>query len=305
MRKLNELEVGTKKEINVLVTGLEERMTKNNRPYVVFQVTDGETVADVRKWDATVAEYDCLKDTVVNMDIRTSVYNNNRTYDTDMVLPTSLPASDYVRKVPEDIAMMMSSIMDRVKKIEMPELRDMLLAILMDYKQPLMYWAAAKSMHHNLYGGLIYHMYRMGKNADLQCDLYPMLNRDLLVCGVYLHDIGKLMELDTSIMGSAEYTLTGSLLGHLYLGMNLLEDYALRFKIPEDTKLQLLHMMASHHGKQEYGAIVVPKTLEAEMLHFLDMIDSKMYAMEDALSNMGEDQNSALVKSVNSTIYRF
>lgn len=90
-----------------------------------------------------------------------------------------------------------------------------------------------------------------------------------------------------------------------YLGMNLLEDYALRFKIPEDTKLQLLHMIASHHGKQEYGAIVVPKTIEAEMLHFLDMIDSKMYAVEDALNNMGEDQNSTLVKSMNSTIYRF
>ena len=57
-----------------------------------------------------------------------------------------------------------------------------------------MYWAAAKSMHHNLYGGLLYHIYRMGKNADMQCDLYPMINRDLLICGVYLHDIGKLME---------------------------------------------------------------------------------------------------------------
>jgi len=305
MRKLNELEVGTKKDLNVLVIGLEERMTKNNRPYVVFQVTDGESVADIRKWDATAAEYECYKDTVVNMDIRTSLYNNNRSYDTDMVLPTPLPASDFVRKVPEDIATMMSSIMDRVKKIEMPELRDMLLAILMDYKQPLMYWAAAKSMHHNLYGGLIYHMYRMGKNADLQCDIYPMLNRDLLICGVYLHDIGKLQELDTSIMGSADYTLTGSLLGHLFLGMNLVEEYTLRFKLPEELKLQLLHMIASHHGKQEYGALVVPKTLEAEMLHFLDMIDSKMYAIEDTLINMGDDQNSALVKSLNSTIYRF
>ena len=117
MRKLNELEVGTKKELNVLVTGLEERMTKNNRPYVVFQVTDGETVADVRKWDATVAEYESYENTVVNMDIRTSVYNNNRSYDTDMILPTPLPASDFVRKVPEDIAMMMSSIMERVKQI--------------------------------------------------------------------------------------------------------------------------------------------------------------------------------------------
>lgn len=124
MRKLNELEVGTKKELNVLVTGLEERMTKNNRPYVVFQVTDGETVADVRKWDATVAEYESYENTVVNMDIRTSVYNNNRSYDTDMILPTPLPASDFVRKVPEDIAMMMSSIMERVKQISSPELRE-------------------------------------------------------------------------------------------------------------------------------------------------------------------------------------
>lgn len=201
MRKLNELEVGTKKEINVLVTGLEERMTKNNRPYVVFKVTDGEITADVRKWDSTLAEYSCFKDTVVNMDIRTSVYNDNRSYDTDIILPTSLPVTDFVRKVPEDISMMMSSILERVKQISTPELREMLFGIIMDFKQPLMYWAAAKSMHHNLYGGLLYHMYRMGKNADLQCDIYPMLNRDLLICGVYLHDIGKLQELDTSIMG--------------------------------------------------------------------------------------------------------
>ena len=232
MRKLNELEVGTKKELNVLVTGLEERMTKNNRPYVVFQVTDGETVADVRKWDATVAEYESYENTVVNMDIRTSVYNNNRSYDTDMILPTPLPASRFCAKgtgrhCNDDVIHHGTGETDFL-----PELREMLLAIFIDYKQPLMYWAAAKSMHHNLYGGLIYHMYRMGKNADFQCDLYPMLNRDLLICA-YLHDIGKLMELDTSkIMGSENYTLTGSLLGHLYLGMNYLKTmhFALRFQ---------------------------------------------------------------------------
>lgn len=303
--KLKELEVGNRTNVNVLVIDLEERMTKTNRPYIVFQVTDGETVIDVRKWDSTMTEYAHLKNTVVDMSIRTSVYNDNRSYDTDILLPTALPVTDFIRKVPEDVQMMMSSITERVSQITEPELKDMMAAILIDFRSKIMYWAAAKSMHHNLYGGLLYHMYRMGKNADMQCDLYPMLNRDLLICGVYLHDIGKLMELDTSIMGSAEYTLTGNLLGHLYLGMNLLEDYALRFKLPEELKLQLLHMIASHHGKQEYGAIVVPKTLEAEMLHFLDMIDSKMYAMEDALTNMGEDQNSILVKSINTTIYRF
>lgn len=303
--KLKELEVGNRTNVNVLVIDLEERMTKTNRPYIVFQVTDGETVIDVRKWDSTMTEYAHLKNTVVDMSIRTSVYNDNRSYDTDILLPTALPVTDFIRKVPEDVQMMLSSITKRVSQITEPELKDMMAAILIDFRSKIMYWAAAKSMHHNLYGGLLYHMYRMGKNADMQCDLYPMLNRDLLICGVYLHDIGKLMELDTSIMGSAEYTLTGNLLGHLYLGMNLLEDYALRFKLPEELKLQLLHMIASHHGKQEYGAIVVPKTLEAEMLHFLDMIDSKMYAIEDALTNMGEDQNSTLVKSINTTIYRF
>lgn len=303
--KLKELEVGNRTNVNVLVIDLEERMTKTNRPYIVFQVTDGETVIDVRKWDSTMTEYAHLKNTVVDMSIRTSVYNDNRSYDTDILLPTALPVTDFIRKVPEDVQMMMSSITKRVSQITEPELKDMMAAILIDFRSKIMYWAAAKSMHHNLYGGLLYHIYRMGKNADMQCDLYPMINRDLLICGVYLHDIGKLMELDTSIMGSAEYTLTGNLLGHLYLGMNLLEDYALRFKLPEELKLQLLHMIASHHGKQEYGAIVVPKTLEAEMLHFLDMIDSKMYAIEDALTNMGEDQNSTLVKSINTTIYRF
>ena len=303
--KLKELEVGNRTNVNVLVIDMEERMTKTNRPYVVFQVTDGETVIDVRKWDSTVAEYSHLKNTVVDMSIRTSVYNDNRSYDTDILLPTALPVTDFIRKVPEDVQMMMSSIMERVSQITVPELKDMMAAILIDFRSKLMYWAAAKSMHHNLYGGLLYHIYRMGKNADMQCDFYPMINRDLLICGVYLHDIGKLMELDTSILGSAEYTTEGNLLGHHYLGMNMIEDYAIRFKLPDTLKLQLLHMIASHHGRQEYGAIVVPKTMEAQMLHFLDMIDSKIYAFEDAIQNMEEGQNTAMVKSINTTIYRF
>lgn len=96
--KLKELEVGNRTNVNVLVIDLEERMTKTNRPYVVFQVTDGETVIDVRKWDSTVAEYSHLKNTVVDMSIRTSVYNDNRSYDTDILLPTALPVTDFIIK---------------------------------------------------------------------------------------------------------------------------------------------------------------------------------------------------------------
>ena len=127
---------------------MEERMTKTNRPYIVFQVTDGETTADVRKWDSTLDEYIQFKDTVVNMDIRTSVYNDNRSYDTDILLPSTLPVTDFIRKVPEDVQMMMTSIMERVSQITVPELKDMMAAILIDFRSKLMYWAAAKSMHH-------------------------------------------------------------------------------------------------------------------------------------------------------------
>lgn len=300
MLKLKDLDLGVREKLDVLVTDVAEAETKTKKPYVIFVVTDGDTVAKVRKWDCRGIEYERAVNRVVSMNVKSSMYGGEVTYDTDMAVYSDASVSDFVRKVPEEIGKMYEEITKRVKRFQDESLRNMMLTVLEQNEEKLMYWAAAKSQHHALYGGLLYHMYRMGKNADMQCDIYSTLNRDILVAGAYLHDIGKLKELETNSLGNADYTTEGNLLGHLYLGMETLEKY--KESVDEKTLMHLKHMIASHHGTLEWGAIVEPKTAEAQMLHFLDMMDSRMYTFEEQYKDMESDSFS---KTGKGQIYKF
>lgn len=306
MIKFRDLDLGIREPMEVLILAVTERETKNGKPYVVFQVTDGEKTVDVKKWDCRSVEYEAAVQRVLSMNIKASMYGSEITYDTDKAVASyTHPATDFIQKVPEDITAMLSDVKTRIGTVKDAALREMMQAVLADYKEKLSYWAAAVSVHHALYGGLLYHMYRMGKNADTQCTIYPDLNRDLLLCGAYLHDIGKLMELETSPLGAVEYTTDGNLLGHAYLGMELVEIYGQKHQVDPQIILQLKHMIASHHGNLEWGAVTTPKTIEAQMLHFLDMIDSKMYVYEQETEDLQPGESSEYIRSMGSLIYKF
>ncbi|MBR4555936.1 MAG: HD domain-containing protein, partial [Clostridiales bacterium] len=159
--------------------------------------------------------------------------------------------------------------------------------------------SAAKAMHHNLYGGLAYHTFRMIKSAYAVCEVYTLLNRELLVCGTALHDIGKLFEMKTSDTGIATYTDMGNLFGHPLLGIEMIDHEVWnknqanggRSYNAEQVAV-LKHMIASHHGQPEWGAIRVPSTPEAMMLHELDMIDSRMYMYEENFKDIAAGSSS-------------
>lgn len=141
---------------------------------------------------------------------------------------------------------------------------------------------AAKSMHHAYLGGLLEHTLSVLGLAGRACDHYPDLNRDLVLAGVLLHDVGKTAEL--SYTRSFGYTDAGNLLGHIAL-----ETLWVQKRIdalpgfPEELCLHLLHIMLSHHGRLEYGSPVVPKTPEALLVHYLDDLDGKLESMFRAL----------------------
>ena len=153
-------------------------------------------------------------------------------------------------------------------------------------KEKLLRWSAAKSMHHNCYGGLLYHSLRMALSAKRICQIYTKANRGLVIIGCLLHDIGKLKELDTDIMGNASYTVNGNLFGHLMLGVRMVEDYTKDLTINSDELEQLQHIIASHHYNQEWGAISQPKTIEAFIVAKLDDFDAKMYMIEKGLDEL-------------------
>jgi 3'-5' exoribonuclease len=137
---------------------------------------------------------------------------------------------------------------------------------------------AATSLHHAYIGGLLEHTLQLLQVADRILPLYPGLNRDIVLAGLFLHDLGKTMEL--SWEGTFAYTAAGNLLGHTVQGVILLRSTAAKVRqsghdIPEAALLVLQHIVLSHHGQLEFGATKVPATPEAIFVHHLDNLDAK------------------------------
>jgi 3'-5' exoribonuclease len=137
---------------------------------------------------------------------------------------------------------------------------------------------AAKTLHHAYIGGLLDHVVSLFRSCDLVCRNYPQVNRDLLLTGVFLHDIGKIHEL--AYNRSFSYTTRGQLLGHMVIELEMLQaKLALVPDFPPELKTLLEHLIISHHGEYEFGSPKLPMFPEALLLHYMDDLDSKMEAM--------------------------
>ena len=137
---------------------------------------------------------------------------------------------------------------------------------------------AAKSLHHAHLGGLLEHTLSVLGMAERACAHYGDLNRDLVVAGVLLHDVGKTAEL--TYQRSFGYSDAGNLLGHISMEADWISRAAATLPdFPEALRLQILHVVLSHHGRLEYGSPVLPKTPEALLVHYLDDLDGKLEAM--------------------------
>src|SRR5207302_1678050 len=137
---------------------------------------------------------------------------------------------------------------------------------------------AAKTLHHAYIGGLLDHVVSLFRSCDLVCRNYPQVNRDLLLTGAFLHDIGKIHEL--TYKRSFSYTTRGQLLGHMIIELEMLQTKLAQFPdFPLEFKTLLEHLIISHHGQYEFGSPKLPMFPEALMLHYLDDLDSKMESM--------------------------
>ncbi len=149
---------------------------------------------------------------------------------------------------------------------------------------------AAKSMHHVYLGGLLEHTLSILGMAERACGHYAELNRDLVVAGVFLHDVGKTTEL--SYERSFGYTDQGNLVGHISTEVQWINREADRIQgFPDELRMQLVHIVLSHHGKLEFGSPVLPKTPEALLVHYLDDLDGKLEIMFRGIRDDGGDGN--------------
>lgn len=144
---------------------------------------------------------------------------------------------------------------------------------------------AARSMHHAYIGGLLEHTISMAALARHLAVHYDYVNKDLLLSGALLHDIGKALEY--SLGEGFAPSDDGRLVGHIVRGVVLIEQAAAELDFPKEALQQLVHLIVSHHGTQEWGSPVAPKTLEAVLLHQIDLLDSRIGGFLDHVGNDG------------------
>lgn len=144
---------------------------------------------------------------------------------------------------------------------------------------------AARSMHHAYVGGLLEHSLSMATIARHLALHYPHVNSDLLLCGALLHDVGKGYEY--ALSEGFAHSEDGRLVGHIVRGVVLIERAAAELGFPPDELQQLIHLIVSHHGTTEWGSPIVPKTLEAVLLHQIDLLDSRIGGFMDHVGNDG------------------
>jgi 3'-5' exoribonuclease len=193
--------------------------------------------------------------------------------------------ADFVVQSSRDIGEMWAELQGWVASLRDPDLKALLEAFLSDAEiaRALKEAPAAKGLHHAWIGGLLEHILSLMGMAELAAQHYPEANRDLLLTGVVLHDIGKLRELSWGT--SFDYTLEGQLLGHITIGIGMIEQKIAGIpNFPAAKRLLVEHLVLSHHGEYEYGSPKLPMTAEAILLHYLDNLDAKMQTVRSELA---------------------
>ncbi len=164
--------------------------------------------------------------------------------------------------------------------------RSLLNAILLDpqFLSQFVNAPAAKQMHHAYIGGLLEHTLSMATIADQLSNHYPYVNKNRLIAGTLLHDIGKVVEY--KVDEGFAYSEDGRLVGHIIRGIIIIEKAAAKLDNFPDAELRdLIHLIASHHGTQEWGSPILPKTVEAVLLHQIDLLDSRVQGFLDYVKN--------------------
>ena len=274
------LKVGDRVE-KVMVVARKVKRDFSGGTFLLFQFTDKESFLKAVYWDPPRdVESDVGVNDVVRVRGEIQDYHGslqlkvNRidkldesNYDPALFLPSSSRSGD---ELYDEILKLISSINDE-------NLRALLQTIFEGegFREAFLRAPAAKGWHHSFVGGLAEHVNDMAQLALKAVEVYAGVNRDLLLAGVLVHDLGKIQEL--SITNHIEYSDKGRLLGHISLGVEFLKEHIRGMDdFPDDLEVTLKHMILSHHGSLDNGSPIVPMTVEALLLHYIDNMDAQV-----------------------------
>ncbi len=257
---------------------------KTGEPYLALTLGDRSGQIEAKMWDNVEEVLNAFEqDDFLKIKGLVNKYKNRfqlTIHKLRKLGDSEIEFDDYLPKTTKDIEQLWRTLADFVSSFRDPHLRSLVQSFMADPEIATAYRnaPAAKTLHHAYIGGLLDHVISLFRSCDLMCQNYSQINRDLLLTGAFLHDIGKIHELTYN--RSFSYTTRGQLLGHMMIELEMLQSKLASIPdFPAGLKTLLEHMIISHHGEYEFGSPKLPMFPEALVLHYLDDLDSKMEAM--------------------------
>jgi 3'-5' exoribonuclease len=313
-RFINEIEPGELINDVYMVAEPVLRSTTRGDLYMAMFLSDKTGRLDGRMWQATEAVYKSLpKPGFVHIEGRSELYQNKLQIvvnNINVIDAGKVAIEDFLAHTDRDVKQMFDEVKKIVARIENPQLKALVGEFLADDELMAKFrnCPAAMKIHHDYLGGLLEHTYDMLRVAAAILPLYEQVQADLVLAGIFLHDIGKTEELSYDMAFS--YTDSGQLLGHISQSLVMLNRKADALaakgtKIDQAVLDALGHIILSHHGEYEFGSPKLPATPEAFMVYYIDDLDAKINQVTDAIESEQSDSNWTGWKSALQTkLYR-
>lgn len=323
IKKIFNMVVDQLTDMTLMVVDVKDRgPAASGSPYVTADLFDGQKKVPVNFFENTVetlAKQGLVEDAIISIKLRKTIGKSANSFyynQEGWALNTNptITAADFKHMAPINPDTNFDWLIEQVKAVDSnpdcigpyKSISYLTQELLKENEEAFKRSSAAVTMHHNFLSGLLYHTVRMVSMAERTCETYKSLDKELLICATALHDIGKVSCYDTKDVGESEITVEGRLLDHAVVGIMMIHD-ASKKNLYNPEKIQMLeHMLASHHGKKEWDAITTPAFPEAEMLHLIDMIDSRMNMFEEAYKGQlpGTISEEKVYGLENSVIYK-
>lgn len=279
-------------QLNEVITGfyliksVDVKTGSNGKKYMDFVLGDKTGEINAKLWDADEEKQELFKaQMLVKVKALVNSWQNVLQLKIEKIRQVEarddVNIEDFVPCAPYEPEFMYNEILKYINNMANPQIKALVLKLFESYKDKLMYYPAAKKNHHSIRTGLLYHIMTMLSLGKKICEIYTFLNSDLLYAGIILHDLAKMEEMDSSDLGIVnDYTVEGTLLGHITQGIKNVEMVARELNIDKEIVMLVQHMILSHHYEPEYGSPVKPMIPEAEILHHIDIIDARMFDMK-------------------------
>ena len=290
----------------LLVRSSDQRTGSNGSKYLDMNLTDRTGEINCKMWDGTVAPPPA--GTVIKVRGLVQEYNGRTQLRIERMRPAQeedhVDLSRLVPCAPEKPEDMLREINDTIDRFASEDLKKLVREMLRMAGDRLMWFPAGQRLHHAERSGLLHHTTGMLRLAEHVIEAYPFLHGDLLRAGVILHDLSKISEMKSDEMGNvSDYTRDGLLIGHLVRGVAQLSQAAKNVGVEGEMVVLLEHMIISHHGEAEYGSPRQPMFPEAEVLHWIDLLDARMNEMQGIMDRVPEGAFSEKIWSLDRRLY--